>query len=416
MINPWGVIRGRRLDNPADPNAVSRIDEAAECDPRAAGMDAGGVERIWSAVTAMYETRLHPAITLVLRRHGRVVIKRGIGHAQPDAIESQQPVDPDAPQSLFSASKMVSALLVHKLAERGKLSLDDRVADHIAEFGRHGKDQITIRELLAHRAGVPYIPPEYTDPGLLTDWDRVVGIICDQPPDYPNTATQAYHALTSGFIIGELVRRAGDIELQDALRDWIAAPLGCQYLTFGVEDWFRELRTRNTFTGPAIPWPLSIYFRRILGLPFKEAIEATETDAFLRSVVPSANIYSSADDLSKVTEMLRNGGAFNDAQVLKPETVRQLRRPVGRIRHDRTLHFPIRYSAGCMLGENPVGLYGPYCQKTFGHLGFISVLGWADPKRGVSGALLNSGKHIALDGLLRMEGIMWAVNRACPPA
>lgn len=414
-MNPLGPVVGRRLALPDDPNRVTRIDRAAECDPQDAGMDRAGVERIWSAVEAMYRTRLHPSVTLVLRRHGRLVIKRAIGHARPEAIETQSPLDPDAPQSLFSASKLITALLVHKLAEHGRLSLEDRVADHIPAFGQHGKGGITVRDLLAHRAGVPHIPREHADPSLLDDWDQVIRLICEQPLHHPDSTTQAYHALTSGFIAGELVRRAGDIELRDALREWIAAPLGCRYMTYGAEPWFRAQRARNAFTGPKPPWPLSIYFRRILGLPFKQAIDAAETDTFLSTVIPAGNIYASADDLSRLMEMLRSGGTLDGTRILEPETVRELRRPVGRIRRDRTLHFPIRYSAGCMLGENPVGLYGPRCGLAFGHLGFISILGWADPQRGVSAALLNTGKHMALDGLLRMEGVLWAINRTCRP-
>lgn len=414
-MNPLSAIAGRRLTLPDDPGVATRIDHAAECNPRDVDLDPAAVERIWSAVDAMYRTRLHPSATLVLRRHGRVVIKRAIGYARSEAIEAQAPLDPDAPQSLFSASKMVTALLVHKLAERGRLSLADRVADYIPAFGQHNKGEITIRDLLAHRAGVPYIPPEHTDPSVLSDWDEIIRVICDQPLHYPNANTQAYHALTSGFIAGELVRRAGDIELRDALREWIAEPLGCRYLTYGAEPWFRDQRARNAFTGPQPPWPLSTIFQRILALPFKRAVEASETDAFLSTVIPAGNIYASADDLCRVTEMLRNGGTLDGAQVLAPETVDEIRRPVGRIRRDRTLHFPIRFSAGCMLGENPVGLYGPFCGSAFGHLGFISVLGWTDPRRAISVAFLNTGKHISLDGLLRMQRVLWAINRACKP-
>lgn len=414
-MNPAKAIRGKRLDCPKNLEDISRIDYAAECDPRDAGMDAAGVERIWSAAVAMYRTRLHPSVSLVLRRHGHVVLKRSIGHARPDNVDNQEPLDTDAPQSLFSASKLVTALLVHKLVERGLLTLDDRVSDYVPEFGQNGKHEVTIRDLLAHRAGVPHLPPEYNDPALLDDWDRVVAIISEQPLQFPKNATaQAYHAFTSGFIIGEIIRRVGDIELREALRDWIAAPLGCKYLTYGAEDWFREQRARNAFTGPQVPWPLSVYFRRILGLPFEQAIEATESESFLTMPVPSANVYACAEDMCRVTEMLRNGGTFNGTQILAPETVEEIRRPVSPLRHDRTLHFPIRYSPGCMLGETPFGLYGPNCRQTFGHLGFISILGWADPKRAVSAALLNTGKHMSLDGLLRMEGVLWAIHRACP--
>jgi hypothetical protein len=79
------------------------------------------------------------------------------------------------------------------------------------------------------------------------------------------------------------------------------------------------------------------------------------------------------------------------------------------------LRIPIRYSAGFMLGENPFGLYGPRCASAFGHLGFISVLCWADPSRDLSVAFLNTGKSVAPVGVLRLARVLGAISRACHP-
>lgn len=382
-------------------------------------MTVDGVERIWSAVQALYQTRLHPSVTLLIRRHGRIVVKRAIGCNQaniPGEGGMQTALDPDAPQCIFSASKAVTALLVHKLAEDGEIHLHGKISDYIPEFAQHGKQDISIRGLLAHRAGVPYIPREQADPELLLDWDRIVQMICERPLHYPNPATVAYHALTSGFIIGELVRRVSGMELNDALDAWVRRPLGCRYLTYGLAHADRHKLAHSACTGLPPVWPLSTYIRRITGLPFREATEVTSQDSFLSSVVPAGNIHASADDLSRVFQMLLNGGELDGVRVLREETVRQAIRPVGRIRRDRTLHLPIRYSAGFMLGEKPFGIYGPNCGQAFGHLGFVNILGWADPQRQLAVSFLNTGKSISPTGLYRFAGVLNSIAKACPPA
>src|SRR3546814_20288435 len=86
-------------------------------------------------------------------------------------------MQPDSPVSLFSASKSISALLVHKLVDNGAISLDDRVVDYIPEFAPHGKDRVTIRGLLAHRAGLPAVPHVQSTHQLLTAWARSIQML-----------------------------------------------------------------------------------------------------------------------------------------------------------------------------------------------------------------------------------------------
>jgi CubicO group peptidase (beta-lactamase class C family) len=407
----------RRVAVPRDLGAVSRTDHAAECDPREAGMSEAGVAAVWSAVERLYRSGLHPAMTLVLRRHGRIVMKRSIGRASgnlPGESGPQTALHPDSPLCLFSASKSISALLVHKLADQGKLSLQDRVADYIPEFAAHGKGRVTIRQLLAHRAGIPELPVRDPPPEILRDWDGIVNMLCQAPPFDPDFGKQAYHALTCGYIVGELVRRVGRIELRQALHDWIAAPLNCRYLQYGMPPAQRALLPRNAGTGMRPVWPLTTYVRHAVGVSFDQAVELSNHEAFLSEVVPAGNICASADDACRVFQMLLNGGELDGVRVLGETTVADAVRPLGPIQYDRTLLLPLRFSAGFMLGENPFGLYGPKCGSAFGHLGFVSVLCWADPARDISVALLNTGKSMAPSGVIRLGRVLGAIAKACP--
>jgi CubicO group peptidase (beta-lactamase class C family) len=409
---------GRRVTVPDDLDDVVTIDRAAEADPASLGLDPERVEAVWDAVEALYRTGLQPAMTLCVRRQGKVVLKRAIGCLRgnvPGDEGPMVPLSPDAPISLFSASKAISALLIHKLVELNKLRLEDHVADHIPKFAARGKERVTIRQLLAHRAGIPLLPVSEPGPDLLLHWDAIIDMLCAASPADAKFQKQAYHALTAGFILGEVARRASGRELPELMREHVAAPLGCEHLTYGLAPALRDRAPLNVFTGPKVFWPINSIARRVLGVPFEQAAEASNSDAFLSGVVPAGNIYATADETSRVFQMLLDRGKWNGAPVLKAETVAEARRPVGPMQIDGMLRIPIRYSAGFMLGENPFGLYGPRCRQAFGHLGFIAVLCWADPSRELSVAFLNTGKTVSPTGVVRLARVLGAISRAFPP-
>jgi CubicO group peptidase (beta-lactamase class C family) len=411
----WG---GRRVRVPQDIGRVSTIDRDAEVDPKDVGLDPLRVEAVWNAVEGLYRSGLQPAMTLVVRRHGKIVLKRSIGcitGSTPGDHTPPVPIHPDSPVSLFSSSKAITALLVHKLVELNKLSLDDHVADYIPKFAAKGKGKVTVRQLMAHRAGIPLLPLKDPEPDLLRHWDAIVDMLCAAAPADAKFNKQAYHALTAGFIIGELVRRASGRELPELLKEWIAQPLGAKYLTYGLAPELRHLAPANHFTGPKVFWPVNTFAKRILGVSFERATEASNSDAFLSGIVPAGNIYATADEACRVYQMLLDQGKYNGARLFNAETVQQAIKPVGPMQIDGMLRIPIRYSAGFMLGENPFGLYGPKCAHAFGHLGFISVLTWADPSRDLSAAFLNTGKSVAPAGVLGLVRVLGAISRACPP-
>jgi len=413
------LAAGRRVAVPDDLNDVISIDRRAECDPRDVGLDPARVEGVWEAVEDLYRTGLQPAMTLVVRRRGKIVLKRAIGCVSGNLPGDAAPavkLSPDAPISLFSASKAISALLVHKLVEQGKMHLEDHVAEHIPKFAAHGKDRVTVRQLLAHRAGIPLLPISDPAPDLLLHWDAIIDMLCAAKPADAKFQKQAYHALTAGFILGEVVRRVSGRELPELLHEWIAQPLGCTHLTYGLAPELRAQAPLNVFTGPKVFWPINSFAKRILGVPFEQAAETSNSDAFLSGVVPAGNIYASADEASRVFQMLLDRGKWNGTRVFNADTVAEARRPVGPMQVDGMLRIPIRYSAGFMLGENPFGLYGPKCQQAFGHLGFIAVLCWADPSRDISVAFLNTGKTVAAMGVIKLARVLGAISRAFPQA
>ncbi len=411
------LIPGAYVRVPKSLQSLVHVDTDAETAAGSLGLNPQRVEGAWKAVENMFATGLQPAITLVVKRHGRTVLKRSIGAVRgldPGQTEAQVPLNPDSPMCLFSASKSISALLVHKLIEDGKLSLDDRVAAYLPEFAARGKHRVTLRELMAHRAAIPSLTVETQGAELLKNWDVLIAMLSAARPVDPQFRQQAYHALTAGFILGEVVQRVGQISLPDALDAWIAKPLELQHLQYGAPPALRAQMPRNVMTGFKPVWPLSAYIRSIIGVDMEEGVTATNEDPFLSAVVPAGNLTASAEDAARIFQMLLDGGRYKGRQVFKPETVARAIEPVGPIQFDRTLKLPMRFSAGFMLGEKPFGLFGPRSHRAFGHLGFVNVLCWADPSRALSVALLTSGKSVSPSGLLHTGRWLQAMARAFP--
>jgi CubicO group peptidase (beta-lactamase class C family) len=405
-----------RIKIPTDLASISTLDRHLESPPEEVGLSAATVETIWKRVENLYRVGTHPAITLVLRRRGKVVLRRSIGHARGNGpgdygVEPLMAM-PDTPICLFSASKAISAMLVHKLVELGKLQLDDRIVDYIPEYTA-GKERTTLRQLLAHRAGVPRVPHNI-DPHIMYDWDLVVRLLCASRPIHEHHEIQAYHAITGGYILGEVVRRVSGLELNEALRRWIAEPLGCHHMSFGVEPKHRALAAFNSTTGPRLKFPFAQVARNILGTTFEDIAALSNEEAFWSAVIPAGNIYASADDACRFFQMMLDGGEFEGRRVFKPETIAEAVRPYDQIRFDRTLFLPIRFSTGMMLGEKGVGLFGPHCPKAFGHIGFMNVVCWADPDRDISVALLNTGKNLSPRTLLSVAGVIGAIGSNIP--
>jgi CubicO group peptidase (beta-lactamase class C family) len=400
---------------PRDLDSVSRL--AAEAAPEDAGMSRAGRERIWSAVKAFYATGTQPCITIALRRRGKLVMHRAIGHVRGNepGVEGAEKVQalPETPVCLFSGSKAVTALLVHKLADLGLLHLDDRVADYIPEYGQHRKYRTTIRLLLAHRAGIPSVPGAGVDHRIVYRWDEVVRTLCAARPLRHGGDWQAYHAITSGFILGELVRRVGGLSLPEALRQWLAEPLGCRHLSFGLPREHWDEAPPSVFTGPRVPWLVDLFCRRLVGARFEETVKIANEEAFRGAVIPSGNIYATADEMARLFQMLLDGGAFEGRRLFRPAAVADIVRPVGGRQFDGILLLPLRFSAGMMLGDSPAGLFGIRSRRSYGHIGLLHVMVWADPQREFSCAILCNGKTIAPSSFGRLLQLVATVGLAC---
>lgn len=403
---------------PSDLGSVTALSNGTEAQPQTAGLENAHIDAIWDAVEALYRSRAYPALSFCLRRRGVIVLNRSLGHARGNGPTDAQNIprqlmNPSTPVCLFSASKAVTAILIHKLAEDGTIDLDQRVRHYIPEFAQAGKSRTTIADVLAHRGGFPTIVLKRQERKveLLNDWDRIVELICNAPP--ARSRTMAYHAITGGFILAEILQRVTGQSLQKFLDEHIRKPLGMKHFTYGFPSHYRQQVALNYSAGTPVLFPVSVVAERALLLPFEQVVEASNTAAFMDAVIPAGNIYATAEETSRFFQMLLDGGEINGRCVLKRETVARAIAPVGRIDFDRSLLIPMRYSEGMMLGVNPAGLYGPWTHRAFGHLGFMNVLGWADPDRDIAASLLVTGKAILGTHLIPLAKLLATICNRC---
>ena len=366
-------------------------------------------EGFWSDVVRLYKTGLHPAVGLCLRHRGEVILDRTIGHLHHEPNQVPGPVvSPDTPFNLFSASKILTGVITLAMQEDGLLDIEKPVAHYFPQFGKHGKERITLRHLLNHTAGLPDMPRGIDPVAVMTTghvpWDAV----CDLPIQSDPGTKVAYHPVTGAVLLQEVCERVSGKDLCTLAAERILNPIGITDMNYGVAPHRVEEVAKHTLTGPPVPAAISNIFTRTVGVSLDQAVTLTNTPEFLTSVLPSANVITTGRSASRFMQMLLNGGTLDGVRVLRPETVRRATTDVTSLTLDGTFGFPMRYGLGLMMGGKRFSLFGLNTKRAFGHLGFTNVVVYADPARDLTVSFMNTGKPMLAPGMLRWY---WVLQR-----
>ena len=338
--------------------------------------------QVQAAIDAFVASGADDGLQVAVLHEGRVVVDAVAGAADVDAAK---PVDPSTLFFAASTGKGIATSVAHVLIKRGDLRYDQRVAEVWPEFGAYGKDGVTLRDVLMHTAGVPGLWPDIT-PGDLGDWDRICAFIADQPPWWPPGTRIGYHALTFGFVLGELVRRATGRTLAAALREEIAAPLGiADELHFGVPPQLLARVARQGPDGAAPPPPAP-------GSPLDRAIPSgvQPTAAFanrpdvLRADVPSQGTMSARAVARMYAALL---GHIDGIELVSPHRLATMATPTVS-GTDQVVGIP----AASALGYSPVQPGGVESRpgSTFGMIGSNGSAAYADIDSGVAVAVMRN--------------------------
>ena len=374
------------------------------------------VDAIWSGVEQLYGSGLYPAIGLNIRHRGEVVLDRTIGHVDnPPDGEPGEVATPDGTLfGLFSASKLLTGMLVHALHEDGLVHVDDFVCAHLPGFERNGKHGIRIRHLLSHTAGIPDMPRGLDADAVISQGALDVEELFPLAPQSAPGRRNAYHAVTAFQLLAEICERRSGLELRELAHRRLLAPLGFDHMTYGVAPSDLDRVAKHYRTGPPVAPMMKRIFERSIGIDVDRAVELSNSERFLSSVIPSANVCTTGREMTRFLQLLLNGGELDGVRVLRPETVARATTAATGVQLDGTFGFPMRYSLGMMMGGDRFSLFGLTTRGAFGHLGFSNVVVYGDPSRELAVSFLNTGKPMLAPGMVRWYWVLQQIALSVP--
>lgn len=346
--------------------------------PQEAGLAPEPLGGIGTALHAGLATTPHPRFpgaVVVVARGGVIAAQRAVGHAARYADDTptelpasaRRPAHPSTIFDLASVSKLFTAIVVMQLVEQGRLELDAPVARWIPAFAAAGKQQVTVRHLLAHTSGLPAWLPLHRDHPTR---DARLAAVHATAPQAPPGATTLYSDLNL-ITLGELAEAAGGRPLDELVADGITRPLGMRDTGYNP-PWYLRSRIAATeyqrATGRGLVWG-----------------EVHDENAWaLGGVAGHAGVFSTAADLAVLAQTLLNGGSYGQARILRPDTVRQMLTAQPGTAGRRGLGLELNQPS--YMGA----LAGPV---TAGHTGFTGTSLVIDPDRGLLVILLTSRVH-----------------------
>lgn len=338
--------------------------------------------------------------------------------------------DGETLQLVFSSTKGVAAICAHLLAQRGQLSFDTTVAEVWPEFAQAGKQDATIADVLSHRVGLPVIDERLALDEVL-EITPVVDALAAQTPLWEPGSAHGYHALTYGWLVGELVRRIDGRSIGQFVAEELSEPLGLD-LWIGLPDeehnrvaplvpmnpadaagfdpsaldpeiapLLGELAT--AFLDPESVTNRALHLNGAFGLG--EGLSWNQP-AVWRSEIPAANGITNARSLAKLyaaTVSEVEGVRLLDDTTVEVATAE---RSAGR---DRTLVVPTRFGLGFFIPSTFSPLMGP---RSFGHAGAGGSLGFADPDHRLGFAYVMNKMSTNLSNDPRTAGLIAAVEDA----
>ena len=386
------------------------------------GEVARGFEAVQDAFSANFDRHDEVGAAFSLYHRGRKVVDLWGGIADQT---TGRPWAEDTLQLVFSTTKGATAACAHLLAQRGELDFDAPVSEYWPEFKAAGKDELPVRWLLSHRGGLPVVDGALSPEEALA-WDPIVDALAAQRPLWEPGTAHGYHALTYGWLVGEVVRRISGKSLGRFFADEIAAPLDLEFWiglppeqeprvsrliefqTLGLAS-AQGLDTSNLSSLPEPVRELATAFLDPNSVT-NRALNVTTPPLNYNSrevhaaEVPAANGICTARSLARFYAGLI--GEVDGVRILTPEAVATatVEQSAGR---DEVLIVPTRFGLGYFLPSSFSPMAGP---ASFGHAGAGGSLGFADPDTGVAFGYVMNKMQANLAGDARTLTLIAAVE------
>jgi CubicO group peptidase (beta-lactamase class C family) len=382
------------------------------------GTVAPGWEGVRDAFASNAAQRGERGAAVAVYRHGRLVVDLWGGSADADD-SSGRPWESGTAQILHSATKGVAAAVLLRLNDQGLLELDAPVGAYWPEFKAHGKEQVTVRQVLSHQAGLPVLDRPLTPREAADGVTGPAAVAAQRPLWEPGTA-HGYHPHTFSWLTGELVRRVTGRSLGTVLAEEIARPLGLElWIGLPASEQHRVGRTAPLRAPEPAPGAgaLKVRPRRDVAAAYADPGSVTrrafgavspapeENEPYWRAAeLPGANGIATARGLAGFYSALLHGDA-----VLRPETLAEARSEQA-AGPDRVLVVNSRFGLGFMLHGSAAPMGAP---GAFGHPGRGGPLGYGDPESGVAFGYVTNGMQASVTSDARAQALVRAVRAVC---
>jgi len=367
---------------------MAAVELSGHCDARFKG--------VREVFAASFESGAELGASLCLYRDGELVVDLWGGFAN---AAKTIPWQRDTLANVYSTTKGISAICAHQLVERGELDLDAPVARYWPEFAQAGKADIPVRMLLSHRAGLPAVARPLA-PADIYDWKTMTTALAEQKPWWTPGTRHGYHALTYGWLVGELVRRASGMGIGRYVREHVAAPLGAEFWIGLPQE--LDARTAELVQGPIAtggPNMMDVIAKEPEGMLAKAFANpplfliSPNTRDWRAAELAAANGHTSAFALARIYAALANGGQLDGVRLLGRDAIDNAR-IVQSDGQDAVLPLVTRFGLGFMLPPDNEPL-GPN-PRVFGHGGAGGSLGLADPEAGIGFGYVMNCMHTGL--------------------
>lgn len=337
------------------------------------------------AIQLGFEKGWQTGIQFAVYHHGELVIDYAQGLRTTDLMP------------WFSCTKLVTSVAIAQLVERGRLTYDQRVVEVVPEFAPHGKDVITLRQVLTHTGG--FRKPAGTDELFVggIEPDELLARTCDAPLEWEPGTRAGYHPVTGFHLLGEVIRRVDGRPPEDYFAEEIFEPLGM------ADSWLALSPERK-----------AAYGDRVVHIAGQKAFSWP---------LPSSSGIGPSNELVRVAEALRRNGELDGERILRPESVATMTARTRIGMKDETFGAVIDWALGPMVNSiqytgqpAPYG-YGKHAgQNAFGHGGQQSSIVFADPEYALSVAFAANGMPGEPNNHRRTQPVLTALYEDLSPS
>ncbi len=367
-------------------------------------LDVDRVSQLRDVFGMHLEAGFHHGAQFAVYEDGTEVVNVAGGETGPDG----GPTTAETPHVLFSCAKSFAAVCVHHLAERGLLDYDTPLREYWPGFAdpRSEKGNITVRHVLSHQAGIP--TSDLDDrPEDWGDRDAVIAAMEAADLAFSPGTDAAYHAMTYGWLVGELVRRVSGVPIDEYARAHVFEPLGMTHTHIGKPPEV-DVADLHGFAAPETCRPVDDGFT---GFTPQDGAELFNRPEIQEVVMPASTAVGTARDAARFFACLANGGELDGTRILEERTVERATTLQVEVDADATLGMPRRYALGFERAGLPQDKYGTLApRQVFGHAGFGSSVAWADPDAGLAMAYVTNGIRHEIEHRSRANAMADAVR------